>query len=331
LSSHVTTDSWTVVESLPKDSRPEYHIIFIDHHKHTPTRHPENGVRTAPDILAVHGPSSKFKLYDAALGIYHCVPWQAIVSTVEPKPVDNPRVQLSSYAWDHMTARPDMPGVYGLGVRASGYEIIWSDASGVIASPRISWESRGDVLASYIHSLYRPPTGHFTSDRSIELNNDDPKSTTPPTWTIRFHGEKYLDCKLLFFGPSWGRRTSVWIGVRDGETFVIKDAYRDEVRRYCEGQLLEEIHGEGGPDESRVLALVPGVVRLVSWGFVRSQSEIIATVRRPKSPPAYRQKTRLVLGSTGVRLEESQSVLDLLKAVYDVIEGVRSHSSLHEF
>jgi len=212
-----------------------------------------------------------------------------------------------------MTARPDMPGVYGLGVRASGYEILWSDASGIIASPLISWDSGCGALAGYIYSLYIPPSDHFTTDPSIE-SNDKTDSTKPTTWTIRAHGNVYQNCRLLFFGPSWGRRTFVWVGTLDGESVIIKDAFRDNARRFAEGQLLlKDIHSG---------AFVPGVVRLMNWGFVSCDHGDIATVKRSSLNTPYRKKTRLVLGSVGTRLKESKSVVDLLKAVYDVIEGV---------
>jgi hypothetical protein len=102
----------------------------------------------------------------------------------------NPRVQLTSYVWVHMTARPAMPGVYGLGVRASG--ILWLDVSWIIASPLISWNSEYDALAGCIYSLYIPRSAHFTIDPSIEANNSD--STKPTSWTIQAYGNVYQTC-----------------------------------------------------------------------------------------------------------------------------------------
>lgn len=213
-----------------------------------------------------------------------------------------------------MTARPDMPGVYSLGVRASGYEILWSDASGIIASPLISWDSDCGALGGYISSLYIPPLDHFTIDPSIVSANES-DSTKSTTWIIQVRGKMYQNYRLLFFGPSWGRRTFVWAGTLDGETVIIKDAYQDDARRFAEGQVLADIHQEG---------LVPGIVRPMDWGFVCCDDRIIATVKRSTPNVPYRKKMWLVLGSVGSRLKESKSVLDLLKAVYDVIEGARS-------
>jgi hypothetical protein len=214
-----------------------------------------------------------------------------------------------------MTARPDMPGVYGLGVRAKCYEVLWSDASGVIASPSIRWDSDCGMLASYIQSLYIPPPRHFTNDPTIEVVDDD-NSTTAPNWTIRIRGKSYENCRIIFSGPSWGRRTFVWVGTIDDDTVVIKDAYRDDARRFCEGQILETIHDS---------AFVPGVVRLIDWCFVCINRTVISTAPRLSTDdPAvpYRRKTRLVLGSIGRSPRASKSVLDLLKAVYDAIEGM---------
>jgi hypothetical protein len=136
--------------------------------------------------------------------------------------------------------------------------------------------------------------------------------TAPPHWMIRACGKEYTNCQLVFFGSSWGRRTFVWVSKSNGETTVIKDATRDDGQRFCEGQLLAEIHGSG---------YMPGVVRLIDWCFVRTDQGVITTAPRRKSDKPTRHRLRLVLGSFGTELRESKSVLDLLKAVYDVIEG----------
>jgi hypothetical protein len=119
----------------------------------------------------------------------------------------------------------------------------------------------------------------------------------------------------MFFGPAWGRRTYVWVSQTDDQTTVIKDAHRDVGRRYCEGQLLAEIHNSG---------YLPGVVRLISWEFVYTDRGVISTTPRCKPDKPTRQRIRLVLGSYAVKLENSESLLDFLKAIYDVIEGVYS-------
>lgn len=304
--------------ALDQTSRPPNAIIFLDHHKNPPNRHPQRGVKTNPDILAVSGILAPYEICKGTTSVYEGVPWHQIISCVEPKTSLKPRVQLASYMWDHMTARPDMPGVYGLAARAVGYEIMWSDASGTIASPLFTWDSDCDPLARYIYSLYVPPPNHITRDPSIQsVDDDDPKAA--PLWTIRVRGKVYPKCRLLFFGPSWGRRTFVWGSRIDGETTVIKDAHRDDARRFCEGQLLTEIHSSG---------YLPGAVRLVDWGFVSTNRKVITTAPRCKSGAPTRRRVRLVLGSFGMKLGESKSVLDLLKAIYDVIEG-ESYSFTH--
>ena len=222
---------FATLASLEHASRPENPIIFINHHKNPPSRHPQNGVLTRPDILAVNGPPTAYTLCKDSTSVYEGVPWHRIVSCVEPKHVVNPRVQLSSYLWDHMTARPDMPGVYGLAARASGYEILWSDASGTIASPHFTWNSDSEPLVRYVYSLYVPPPNHFTRDPTIKATDGD-DLTAAPFWTIRVRGKEYPNCRLLFFGPSWGRRTFVWASTVEGGTTVIKDAHRDDGRRF---------------------------------------------------------------------------------------------------
>jgi hypothetical protein len=216
-----------------------------------------------------------------------------------------------------MAARPDMAGVYGLGMRARNYMVLWSDASGIIASPNVSWDSDCSMLAHYVQSLYVPPPRHFTNDPTIKaVDDDDPAK--PPTWTIRIREKLYERCRIIFAGPSWGRRTFVWVGTIDNDRVVIKDAYRDDARRFCEGQILETIHEP---------ASVPGVVRLIDWCFVCINRTVISTAPRISTcaddhAVPCRRKTRLVLGSIGTRPGASRSVLDLLKALYDAIEGM---------
>lgn len=237
--------------------------------------------------------------------------WQAAVSCVEVKFDVDIRPQLASYMWDHMLTRPDMPGIYGLGIKRAGFQIFWSDASGLISSPVLQWRSAHTHLLEYVYSLYVPPRGHFTIDPSIRLEN--PKSSEPPTWTVTFDEEKFEKCRTIFCAPSWGRRTFVWRGRYNGKSVIIKDAYRDEARRFAEGQLITQIHADG---------IIPGVVRILKWGFLYVGSQAISTAKRsvPGTAP-YRRKTRMVLGSVGRGLSVSKTVVDLLMAFYDAIEG----------
>jgi hypothetical protein len=107
----------------------------------------------------------------------------------------------------------------------------------------------------------------------------------------------------LFFGPVWGRRTFVWNGKLDGETFIIKDAYRDDARRFCEGLILADIHNKG---------FFPGVVHMLGWGFVRNAGKVITTIKLSDAHVPYREKTRLASGNVGARFKKSETVVYIL-------------------
>ena len=114
----------------------------------------------------------------------------------------------------------------------------------------------------------------------------------------------------------------------DAEDFaVIKDSYRDVQRRFQEADLLRHIHSDDNlPD---VVRNFPGVVRVLDSGPVRGHNDtLIATARPAASGVTRREKDRVVMGSGGSRLEDAKSVKDVLKAVFDGVEGTHHLSDL---
>ncbi len=66
--------------------------------------------------------------------------------------------QAMRYAGSHNVARPDRPGCYALSASPKGYQIGWSDPSGIDISAMIAWDyEKGDLLLRYVYSLYIPP------------------------------------------------------------------------------------------------------------------------------------------------------------------------------
>lgn len=100
---------------------------------------------------------------------------------------------------------------------------------------------------------------------------------------------------------------------------MIKDAYRDEGRRFKEKDLVKQIHNEG---------IVPGVVRILNAVDVKTgplDSDPLLSTAGGMTAAAHvvhRTKTRLVMGSSGDRLHKAKTVGDLVKAIYDVVEGL---------
>ena len=242
------------------------------------------------------------------------VPYYTVVSVIECKPVkEDGQAQLASYMSLHMDARPDMPGVYGLWVRPDGYQVLWSDASGVIASPKSSWDVC-ELLAAYVYSLYYPPADHILFDQAITSPTTPRLGSNKPRWTIAGHlKDPYRACEWIFTASSWGRRTNVWKHEIKGKgPVVVKDAYRDNKRNYEEEILIKKIHSNG---------IFPGVVRILE------PAEHYQEITTPPTHKAQRTKTRLIMGSYGESLLQAKSVKDLLMAVYDIVES-SSFSSL---
>lgn len=289
-------------------------IVFLEHQHNAPT-HSAYRAHDRPDMLAVSGPKSKYndmKVDGKDRTDYRGVPHYQVLSLVECKPNrDDGRAQVASYAYQLMESRPDVPGVYVMWARPSYYQVLWSDAAGVVASGAITWDNLKPMV-SYIYSLYTPPTSHIILDTTIT----PPKTPLAPNdellWSIEGPDNKVYDnCKSLFIGAPWGRRTYVWKytnGNRPDDVVVIKDAYRDVKRRYKEEELLDVIHEKG---------IYPGVVR----PLISKEKAPCPHIKTVASKTAVREKVRLFLGSFGKEFRYAETVKDILLATYDILEG----------
>ncbi|KAI0075775.1 hypothetical protein K474DRAFT_1773051 [Panus rudis PR-1116 ss-1] len=310
-------------------------IVFIDHHDHAPVGHPGDASQ-APDLLAIYNNPDKKYLVKKSKSQYHEFPYTQVISIVEnktEKTIPQGRPQITLYLSQHMAARPDMPGLYGLTVNPKHYQILWADASGITASPQLQW-SNLTPLASYIRSLYHPPARHHLFDPAISspiitreaMPNNKKKVVTVVTWTIKHDGVEYVGCKLIFIGTIFGRRTTVFTFHRsDNDRFaVFKSYYKDTARRFDETRIINHIHADG---------VVPGVVRLLpdtdteheeGTDETRNTGETIETARPASEKVLHRVKKQVAMGSTGEEFSEAKSVKDLLMAVYDAVEVHRT-------
>ena len=270
-----------------------YH--FLVYHTQVPSHHPYK-FDDKPNILVVEGDD------------YHKVSYCKVVSLIQCQPErQDGHPQETRYMKLHMKARPDMPGVYGLWACRQYYQVLWSDASGMIASAHSSWDDC-ELLAAYVYSLYDPPDNHMLFDSTIIASDELPEKSDKARWTIKGHlKEAYLDCEWIFNGSAWGRRTNVWKHEIEGKgPVVVKDSYQDNRRRYMEKKLINKIHSKG---------IFPGVVRTLK---AAEQRLVITTASRTKE---HRTKTRLIMGSYGESLLRAKTVKDLLMAIYDIVES----------
>ena len=95
---------------------------------------------------------------------------------------------------------------------------------------------------------------------------------------------------------------------------VIKNSYRDVQRP------LRCIHSNSS---------FPGVVRVTDSGLVTGHDgSPIATSYPTTIEATHRKKNRLVIGIRGSKLENAKSVKNILKAVFDGVEGTHYLSNL---
>ena len=286
-----------------------------------------------PDLVGVMGPCENWTRVEEGQPIYHKVPHYQIVTVVEIKARKRrERSQLASYAYQLLAARPDLPGAYLAWASPKGYQILWSDASGFVASEFTPW-TQITMLGAFVYSLYDPPSSHWLRDRGLKPMSVKHQPSDHVLWNIKLNKPRreFVNCKSIFVGNSWGRRTNVFKHGNGPEIVIVKDSYRDTKRRYLEEEFLYEIHEDG---------IFPGVVRplFALPPEAKSGKELSKDEALPRNVPTTapldnkkashrstaRVKARLVMGSYGDSLNEAQSVLDILKAIYDAIEGMFS-------
>ena len=233
--------------------------------------------------------------------------------------------QAMRYAEQLLETYPDMVGISSFTANAEEYSILWSDASGTVSYP-ILWDDL-IPLERYVYTLYHPHGGHHTRDPAIisPTRRVPPKGTEEePRWTVMSpDGKIYESCHQSYTAEGWGRRTTVYVHNNPEDTYdcaVTKDAYRDVQGRFEEADLLRRIHSDGN---------FPGVVRVLHSDPVTGQDgSPIATSHPAMIGATHRKKNRLVIGSRGSKLENAKSVKDILKAVFDGVEGTRYLSDL---
>ncbi|PIL29004.1 hypothetical protein GSI_09051 [Ganoderma sinense ZZ0214-1] len=302
------------------DDIEECHLKFIDHHSSAPTCFPNDAlsdVKDAPDLLGVYD-IKFFEDNKGTGGVYKGVPHHRVEAIVEAKSEKNGggRRQAATYAYRHHQARPDRPGFYVLVIKTKWYQVLYSDPTGVFASPQTHWPET-DLLAAYLYSHYHPPDRHFLWDDTIRwIEPLGPCSQ--PSWEITCDGKVYKNGQFIFIGEPWSRLTTAFnIEDPSGKRVIIKDSYRGTGRRFKEEDVLDHIHAEGD---------FLGVVRLKLHESVMDGKDYLAFDL--KGEEEKRTRERWVLLDTGLRFLKARTVQDLLMAVYDTLEVHRSQLHL---
>lgn len=297
--------------------KPDYHYVFLKQHHsvHSDVPFVDKG---RGDIFALPASEDDYEQFQHREDC-EGVAFLNVASVVVCEPEEETAgAQLALYLDLLFEARPEMVGTYALWACPEHYQILWSDASGMVASEFIDWGNR-EPLKQYVWSLYVPPKAHVLFDKSIvrQPGGGDLWTITISTGTP----EVYRNLTRTFIGSSWGRRTNVFASQeKDTGLVVVKVSFPDSESCGREVRALQAIHGD---------AIFPGVVRLLRSDDDSEASQICtAPVNESKvNPPRIsRHKARSAMGSTGEDLLMARSVLDILKAVYDSLESKKPFS-----
>ena len=289
------------------------YLTFIDHHASAPTCFPSDALSNVddkPDLLGVYD-IADLEDQKGKDGVYKGIPHHRVEAIVEAKSEKNGggRQQAAAYAYRHHQARPDRPGFYVLVIKPQWYQVLYSDPTGVFASPQTFWPET-DLLVAYLYSHYLPPARHFLWDDTIRWTEPD-GPLTHPAWEITCDGKTYTKGQFIFIGEPWGRlTTALTIEDPSGRRVIIKDSYRGTGRRFKEEDILDHIHAEGD---------FLGVVRMKFHESVMVGDDYL--VFDLKGEEEERTRERWVLLDTGFRFLKARTVQDLLMAVYDTLEG----------
>ncbi|KAL0948323.1 hypothetical protein HGRIS_010911 [Hohenbuehelia grisea] len=290
-------------------------IVFVDYHSTMPDHHPKYmDTKVFPDIIAI---LETTKAHHDQLDDHVHLSWHHILSAVEEKsPSDkkNGPAQCGTYLAYACQARPDVAAMYGVSFATTGYKILYNDAMDVTISDEINIDDLVP-LACYVYALYSPPDTHHTRDTSITLAS---RLFEEPRWNVEFKNVTYPNCRVRFVGPPHKRQT--WIAVCEEPLAVIKDSWWSDDRNWNEGELFSVLHEKGA---------VPGWVQIRSEGVIPAQ-------KRPGNPnpgnlstfslemgKRRKFKKRVVMSTYGEHLFRCGSVLEFLKAMYDVLEAHR--------
>ncbi|KAJ3535256.1 hypothetical protein NM688_g7004 [Phlebia brevispora] len=325
-SDFLTYLSGRIYDSLPVEVKKDNAVIeFVPNGNRYMVGHPDTSelaTPSAPECVGVEGSRAEFLVGRRLDGTpeYGTIPYHRVSTFMKIKPGNRHRAsQLISYACHYLQARPDRPGVYCLAACSCFYQMSWVDSSGSTISPQYEWKNgrryQLDPLLCFLYSLYVPPVGHITKDPTINVHHV--KTHRKPTWDICSGGKTYEKCKLVSCQPPWGRRTAVFLHVKEGQETVIKDYYRNNKRRFKEEDIINQCHSDG---------FVPGVVRLEYHGEVKANGEAITTAPRAELESSNdhisecRTKMRFIFSSIGQKLDKVSSLKELLMVFFDLNE-----------
>lgn len=296
-------------------ARPEP-LYFVQHSRSRISCHPcDTQASFSPTAVGISIHPDDIRAYERS---GRCVPWHAVDTVVQI--VDNLDAPSTANLVECLLkARPDLTGAYFLLLdkTVGRMRVGWYDASGVHYSQQYSIGQSPEILERFVYSFYYPLPDHPLYDSTLHM--ETPGIMEPTTWRITAGEHTYSKAKLIFSGEVIGRRTNVFKCEEGGQVSIIKDAYLPQTQLASESSILQAVHSDGIVD-----AFVP----------VKSSITVQSAAGRPYTTLAAEDvakhhrvlvKARLVLGASGVRLDNAKSVKDLCMAIFDANEGERFH------
>ncbi|KAJ3491355.1 hypothetical protein NLI96_g779 [Meripilus lineatus] len=245
-------------EHVPKSERPPHQYIFLGCDTFT-LSHPtfdDMDKQDKKDVVMISGPRVDIEVNASGRLKKHKISFRDVVSVVKCSlTAASGHDRVAKWSRHLLISRPDLFGTYVLSANTRSYQILWSDASGEIASPLYKWTELAP-LAAYVSSLYIPPQHHVLFDPSVTRELDP--LTNKQTWSIKnLHGGAHTGCTLVFSGDDpWRRRMHAWKCLNEqGRTVVIKNVFNAIDKGWNESAFLRCVHWHG---------VYPGVVRKLS-------------------------------------------------------------------
>ncbi|KAI5115337.1 hypothetical protein M0805_000713 [Coniferiporia weirii] len=284
------------------------------------------GTHMRPDISSIMSTRKQARQV-VQTGIFDGrVRWNQLMSLgeVKAKPDNTTNIQAASYLQILARARPDLAGMLYMSWEHKFFRLYWSDTSGIIGSYPyyFSDETSWSILLRYVRSIWDPLPLLPTRDRTMDLLPED--GSPKPKWSIRTKQREFSGT-LMFATPSHGRQTCVFHDAAANR--VIKDHWCDMHRRFREATILENIKGVPGVvqvDFSEVVMMdAEGTEVPLTTNEMHSGTDTVIKTEYGDRIAPRREKQRSVLKSIGRPLTERTSVLELILALFDSLQGHR--------
>jgi hypothetical protein len=300
----------------------------------------DDGEAIIPDIAGVEATAEEVAKYleggENSLPMWlSSLRWSQLVSVGEAQPTDVSNswkgaemLQLLSYVWCANRYQPNRFNHTALLAFKSGFITLQYHPDSATVFPKHTY-SDIDALVRYVYDVYYPP-GATSTSQPLEFTNLKPiqsspdKSKTKPSATLMRPNFRYTvrdDDETteysifdLFHGSGFGRQGYVGLGAKttpgggSPQIIVLKIYCRDGARRFKEEDIIRQIH-KGGH--------LPGVPRICE--NTSEQPFVLPTFH---APDPMQEACMISLASTGESLSMCKDVLQFLKAMYDLTEGV---------